>query len=111
MSDVGQRLIAEVKRVAGEHPNFRYRTAGDTTNCQYVKNGAPSCLVGHGLWNLGLIDADLERLFRNGCSINSAGVRYAFDQLGLELDDDETGWLENAQDGQDSGLPWGECVS
>lgn len=111
MSDIGQRLIDEVKRVAGEHPDFRYRIPGDTTQCKYVKDGAPSCLIGCGLWNLGLIDEDFEHALYRGYGINGAGVRNAFVGLGLELDDDEIDWLEVVQDGQDGTRPWGACIS
>lgn len=111
MSDVGQRLIAEVKRVAGEHPEFCYRTPGDTTQCKYVKDSAPSCLVGHGLWNLGLIDASLERAVRHGYKVNSSGIHGLIDAPDLDLDDYEIEWLAEAQDAQDDGHPWGECVS
>lgn len=111
MSDVGQRLIAEVNRVASENPDFVYRAPGDRVSCVYVRNGAPSCLVGHGLWNTGLIGAEFENLIQNGIKINTMGVGGALIALGVELDPEEVELLECIQDDQDCGTPWGECVS
>jgi len=67
--------------------------------------------VGQGLWNLGLIGAELENKTRNGIPINSMGISGALAALEIELDTEEVADLECIQDGQDGGAPWGECVS
>lgn len=100
MSEIGQKLIAETRKVATEKPDFVYEGV-----CQYVDGGEPACLIGHALWNLGLIDESLE--FR---SVNDDGVRFVANHLGIALDDAEESWLLRTQSRQDNGLPWGAAV-
>lgn len=108
MSETGKKLIDAIKTAAGENPDFIYKGAlslgGD--GCVYVRNGQPSCLVGKGAWDIGLIDASFEN--RSANSVDA--VTFLEDYLGIELDDEEGCWLENVQSAQDCGKPWGEVV-
>jgi hypothetical protein len=101
MSELGQKLIAEVRAVAAETPGLVYRGL-----CQYVYGGRPACLIGHALWNLGLIDETLEHR-----SVNDDGVRFIANHLDIALDDAEETWLALTQSGQDNGAPWGTAVA
>lgn len=100
MSEIGQKLIAETRKVAAERSDFVYQGF-----CQYVDGGKPACLIGHALWNLGLIDESLE--FR---SVNEDCVRFVANDLNIALDDSEEDWLMNTQSGQDHGTSWGMSV-
>lgn len=100
MSEIGQKLIEETRKVAAERSDFVYQGF-----CQYVDGGKPACLIGHALWNLGLIDESLE--FRG---VNEDGVRFITNHLDIALDDAEESWLTSAQSGQDHGISWGMSV-
>jgi hypothetical protein len=100
MSEIGQKIIAETRKVAAETPGFVYRGL-----CQYVDGGRPACLIGHALWNLGLIDETLEHL-----SVNDDAVRFVTNHLDIALDEAEESWLNLAQSRQDNGFPWGTSV-
>lgn len=98
----GQQLIAEVKRVAAAYPN---RTNFEGI-CQYIHDGEPCCLIGHGLYNLGVIDSSFENDSRNDES---------FDFVGGTLDDlditvDEIHYLHEVQRRADKNWPWGNTV-
>lgn len=101
MSDIGQDIIAAVRGSAVANPERIY--AG---KCAYVRNGYPSCIVGHGLWSLNLINADTEDLPENRAAIGSF-----LEHLGLEVDIREYQWLKLVQAVQDTGdETWGEAV-
>lgn len=108
MSERGQALINEVRMVAAKNPDFVYQApedpAGASRGCLYVHDGCPSCLVGQAMWNLGMIDAELEGEESNHCAIRF------FPRISAILDDDEIAWLGRVQERQDNGEPWGHCV-
>ena len=65
MSELGAKLIASVRKFAAERPDYVYRNADDKhpsrSGCVYfTKDGKPSCLIGHALAELGLLDAQPE---------------------------------------------------
>ena len=112
MSEFGQKLIEETRRVAAERADFVFD--GD---CLYVCDGEPACLLGHALWNLGVIDSALEISYihisageRLG-SNNNVAIRDLADKLGLCMDESEFAWLEDAQWAQDVGRSWGYAVA
>lgn len=82
----------------------RMMTVGDitvATQCDYFREDQPSCLVGHVLSYLGYDNAD---------EAEGHSASYAMEKLGIEFDDAAAFILEQAQDAQDSGTPWGEAV-
>lgn len=100
MSELGEKLIGTVREVVAERPDFVYEPGA---GCVYVHNGQPSCLLGHALWRLGLITADLSPM-TNGLGI-TAGIP------GLEsLDQSELNWLDLAQGEQDLGSDWAHAL-
>ena len=100
MSELGQKLIAEVRKVAGERPDFI--APGD---CVYVSDGQPSCLIGHALWNLGLVDENTEYRHLNDEGITAASAFLNLDIEGLEID-----WLSEVQIYQDARFAWSDAV-
>ena len=102
MSDLGEQIIQAVRKAAADNPGFIY----DEFNCVYVRDGQPACLVGHGLWDLDLIDANLERDQR----LNGENIADLLCKFGHFLDQTEVEWLEIAQEQQDTGKSWGNAV-
>lgn len=100
MSEFGQRLIEEVRKVAAENPDLDYKAP-----CLYVKAGKPSCLIGQALWRLGVIDADFEQ-----DSSNVDGMRGVLDRLSLRVDGSELEWLCDVQNAQDTWATWGGAI-
>lgn len=98
MSEKGAAIIAAIREVAAESPDFVYKGM-----CQYVVNGQPGCLVGHALWRLGLIDEGIERYNTNDLKIKAFDLAWAFDRA-------ELAWLGHVQNRQDRGAPWGVAV-
>ncbi|QDP43864.1 hypothetical protein SEA_DALLAS_119 [Mycobacterium phage Dallas] len=103
MSELGQKLINEIRMVAASNPDYVYRD--DHYTCAYVQAGGPSCLVGHGLWRLGLIDAKFETN-----RLNVEVFDHLWAEFGLEMDGEEVNWVQMAQERQDTGRTWGEAV-
>lgn len=101
MSELGQKIIAETRKVAAERPEFVFKDW-----CQYVADGQPACIMGHALWNLGLVGPTLE-----GHAINEDGLDQILDHLDLAIDEPEREWLLCAQEQQDCEYPWGEAVA
>ena len=102
MSEIGQKLIDETRKVAEANPRFVY----DEAACRYVKNGKPSCLIGHALWNLGLINEGFE--------VNNSNAIVAWSvlrDLGVKVSCYEEDWLSCAQSSQDSEQSWGRAVT
>ena len=95
-------IIQEIRRVAGENPE---RVYGGMI-CKYVVGSQPSCLVGHALMNLGLIDASIVSTDKN-----ESGFRAFEDEKWFKkLSDDEIYWICSAQAEQDAETPWGVAV-
>lgn len=115
MSEIGQKLIAEVRKVAAERPDHVYGPA----NCQYMVNGQPSCIMGQALYRLGYLPSEVP--------IEDITINLMLSKLGIEVAPDELTWLchvQNAQDGRvslashgpgivsmrDRRLSWGQAV-
>lgn len=107
MSEIGQKLIAQIREIAAANPDYVYERPPSADpdspgSCRYVYNGQPSCIVGHAAWNLKLIDATFEQN-----RDNTADVTGLVDALSLEVDDEERYWIDYAQSYQDNGSTWG----
>jgi hypothetical protein len=103
MSALGQKIIAEIRKVAADNPDFIYQAPyGDA--CFYVFNGQPSCIVGRALWNLGFIDKTLEK-----GSDNSIRAHVFLDKH-FALDLYERDWIDRVQWHQDAKRTWGQAV-
>lgn len=111
MSEIGQKIIAGIRKLAEEQPDFRYRPPdGDT--CVYVHDGEGSCGVGRVLLDLGLITTELEcdRRRVNGSRVNEAAASDLLVYLGIIIDSPERDWINRYQIAQDDEQPWGRAV-
>lgn len=110
MTDAIQ-VIKAVREVAAEQPDHVYRKPDDASNCHYVDrdNGdrVPGCLVGQGLWKVGLIDGSLF----DDYDVNGAGVAGILDYVQIDCLPIQSEWLERVQNRQDAGATWGEAVA
>lgn len=121
MSEIGARLIAAVREIADEQPDYRYDEAR-WGGCQYVvqehdecgdliepdSEVQPGCLIGQALWRLGIIsgafinnDLNVETSVKG---LVSGGV------IDRAITQNEIDWLEVVQDTQDGGRSWGHAV-
>lgn len=111
MSELGQQLIAVVRRKVAEKPDYIYeQPVPERDTCLYVHDGKPSCLIGQALWEVGLIGADLETVDKRH---NSDSITVLAQFLGIKgyLDEDELLWLRRVQQQQDDRKPWGRAVA
>lgn len=112
MSDIGEKLIDETRKVAAANPDFVYEREprGDGSeflkSCAYVRNNQPSCIVGHALWNLGLINGELESSSRNEDSVEEI-----LSHLHINVDEGEGFWLTEVQNWQDCKTPWKDSIT
>lgn len=109
-----QVLIDEVRRIAYERPEFIYK--GDVAaGCVYVHEGAPSCLIGHALWNLKLIDADFEDACPDDLDLpcNSTPITRLITQrlVPVTATPAQKEWLSWVQEYQDNESPWGTATA
>lgn len=113
MSELGQQLIAIVRRKAAENPDFVYLPEGRIVDgeefehtCQYIhRDGSPGCLIGQALFEAGLIDASLyERPDNSGAFFDLV------DTFAWPIDQREVDWLRRVQWYQDKRRPWGEAA-
>jgi len=102
MSELGEKIIEGVRAAAAERPDYVYEKFG---GCRYIRDDAPSCLVGHGLWAAGLIDKGWGGDFLGDSSFENVAKEY-----GWPLDLNEVHWLSDAQDRQDEGCSWEAAV-
>lgn len=104
------KLMAAVREVAVEQPDFIYSESD--TGCVYVRDGQPSCIVGHAAWRLGIIDASFE----DSVDENRSGVETFLREMGSDGPQDPDYWygvefLTGVQEKQDEGTPWAEAVA
>jgi hypothetical protein len=55
-----EKIMLTLHNVVAERPNYVYESDAEG-NCQYVRDGAPSCVVGHVLHRLGVPVTELSR--------------------------------------------------
>ena len=104
MSELGQKIIAEVRKVADANPFFVYPREA-LTSCQYLRDGQPSCLIGHALWNLNLINSDWD-----GDNWSLSDISHVVKRMDWPLETGEIEWLYLAQQSQDSGYDWARSI-
>lgn len=122
MSDYGntqatiEDLVAAVREIAAESPNFVYTTptvpdGSLYADCVYVHEGRGSCLLGQAALKVGLIDASIENTELNTATFSRLCIDLA-SLSGIVADkDDLVDWLNNVQDYQDSAESWGFAVA
>jgi hypothetical protein len=113
MSEIGQSIIDAVRKAAANNPSFVYSNpglSGMSGNCVYVRDGKPSCIIGHALWDLGFIDSALEKDFLNAVGVDDVFCWLPALQDEPMLDPNEISWLSHVQAGQDAEKPWADAV-
>lgn len=101
-------LWAEVKKVAAEQPDYVY----PEQYCQYQYDGKPSCIVGRALHRLGVPVESLAVLDAANLhgGVTAGDLPDQFPDL-VEADSESALIaLVEAQEAQDSRIPWGEAV-
>lgn len=103
-------LVELTRKVADEQPDFVYEPETSEfggTKCVYVRDGKPSCLIGHSALEGGFIGIDFEMN-----RANDLGVDELLRRIGIydEFDCADLAWLEGAQEAQDTGQTWGEAI-
>lgn len=108
-------LVAEVRRLAAERPDFVYeKQATDewwaSGACLYVHQDehqglVAGCLIGHALANLGVPLELLSEFDRSGDDTSADALLPKFGVSGTV-----TLWAMQAQLEQDEGQPWGRAV-
>lgn len=97
-----------------EQPVFESPSGYTAQRCAYfTPQGAPSCIVGHIMADLGHTVDDLDapdELFEKTRNVGTDAPR-ALKHLGYTLDSRAIEVLANAQALQDGGRPWGEAVT
>lgn len=101
MTEIGQQIIKAVREAAARNPLHVHRGA-----CLYVLDGKPCCLIGHALWDLGLISPSTEHTYSNDEGV----VAFIEGTLGIMLDAAELQWLELAQTAQDKEMTWASAI-
>ena len=97
MSELGQKLIAEVRKVAAERPDYIYQSSGPADACWYMHNGEPSCIMGQAMYRLGAIGPSNPQSGR----IENKNVSDALHILNINVDHPEADWLDEVQAAQD----------
>jgi len=113
MSFDPKRLVAEVRALAAEKPDFVYTAIafhadrhGGGEKCSYVHGDECGCIIGHAAVRAGM---SLDELREKDDDDEDTSVSVQFAEYGLSAD--RMGWLSKVQHGQDTKLPWGAAVS
>lgn len=113
MSFDPKRLVAEVRALAAEKPNFVYTAIdfhsdadGGGDKCSYVHGNVGGCIIGQAALRAGM---DLEELREKDNDADDTSVGSVFAGFGLSVD--ALGWLSSVQHSQDTGMPWGSAVA
>lgn len=85
--------------------------AGGSRACKYVRDGAPSCLVGHALHALGIPLDTLTVLdsYQNGSGVAAGTLPQHLPSGTLTVE--AAGVFGAAQTAQDTGESWGEALA
>lgn len=110
MTELGQKVIGEVRRLAKENPKA-------SAGCKYFEedpeNGfrplldQPCCIVGHAVYNLKLVYR-LADSMNESWGWNVEGVSNL--PLSTSMSKDESEWLAFVQTFQDDGYKWGDAL-
>ncbi len=94
------QIIAEVRRLAAESPDFVYQKPEFSPVCLYKHGDGPGCLFGQALSNLGIeVDENTRGTINN-----------VLDRFDVDRTDRQRCWMSTAQRRQDHGSSWAEAV-
>lgn len=110
MTELGQKVIGEVRRLAKENPRA-------SAGCKYFEEDPetlrplmdqPCCIVGNAVYNLGLVDLITDS--RAYWGWNQEGIS-ELERFASEASQEEVAWLAAVQEAQDDGYKWGDAVA
>lgn len=96
-----EQIIAEVRRLAAEQPDFIYEKPAGSTFCLYKHGDGPGCIMGQALNNLG-VEVDE---FTTG-TIGSVLI-----EKGIKTTRGQGDWLRDVQAQQDTRHTWAQSVA
>lgn len=112
MSFDPKRLVAEVRALAAEQPDFVYTAIdfhpdklGGGEKCSYVHGDVGGCIVGQAALRAGM---GLEELREKDNDEDDTSVWDQFEEYGLT--NEQLRWLSKVQHSQDIKYPWGAAV-
>lgn len=108
-----ETAVSLAEEVVSGREDFVYLEPGHYTDCLYEKNGEPSCLVGHMLFNAGVPVEDLHRLDNlthpQIDKFDTSEARVVVPKL-FDVDEKTIEFVAVLQQKQDSGLSWGDAL-
>lgn len=104
--DYTEELLRQAVADRGE--DFVYEKPDGSNQCMYVHSDGPGCIVGYVLHAAGV---SLEALSEHEGTYASNLIYYLLGEEIIDSADREaTGLLDDIQDRQDAGVPWGDAV-
>ena len=114
MNITSSQVVAEVRKLAEERPDFVYRDQpGSTFDCSYLGAFVPAegepysgegCIVGQALTRLGVDESDLRMVERTS-------AKAALVDLDIECSEADLDWLSEVQGLQDDRSSWRQAVA
>lgn len=102
-------LIAEVRRLAQDNPDFVYPTnkRHEGPSCVYNPEegiyGRPACIFGQAFINLGSpVDEDPK--------LGAGSIECVCTKKGIQFNSFQGAWISAVQRNQDSGIAWGAAL-
>lgn len=92
------RAVALLREVVAEYGEEFIYDGSTAADCVYMRDGEPSCLVGHALYRAG------ERVFEEGMCPSLAART-------VNVTSSADAVFSAAQDRQDNGATWGEALA
>lgn len=104
-------LIKAIREIVDEDPFFVYRrprkTNGSSGGCYYEHSGKPSCLIGRGLFKLGVSIETLAQMDRiRPYASNGTAITSYFPNV----EDIRVRWLMVVQEQQDAEYEYNYCI-
>jgi hypothetical protein len=99
-----EQIIAEVRRLAAERPDYVYEKPEFSAYCLYMHGDGPGCIFGHALHNLGWDFSEEQK-----GTITSILLGDGPDPL-VETTSQQRLWMRAVQSKQDNAFTWGKAV-
>lgn len=95
-----EQIIAEVRRLAAERPDFVYVSPEFSDQCLYMHGeNEPGCIFGHALFNLGVDTSDTY-----------GPIGEVLTMQGIAATVRQRDWMRDVQYRQDHRLTWGQAI-
>lgn len=94
------QIIAEVRRLAAEKPDYVYEKPEFSAFCLYMHGDEPGCIFGHALHNLGW----------DVTAHDAGAINTVLDDNGVLTTTKQREWMREVQFSQDHGSTWEKAV-